>query len=308
MKKLVLFLFIIYLGIYPQTNYAQKKLSETDQLSFQSAFFEALKQKAIGNYNKAIEALEFCKNLDSTNVSVLFELSKNFFWQKKYFESRQNLYKALKIAPQNIWLLQQAKNIAVAQQNYNEAIEIQKKIVAINPLKKTGLLNLYITDNKKTKALELINSIEKKEGLSNQLKKIRQQILKQIKPKITEAKPKMPSGLTALKKAYKKNNDFKILKQILLLEAAQKKFTLLNNDATKALEIFPSQAILYLYAAKANNGLKKYKIALNHLNNGIDFVIDNRTKKNYYLAFANSYFGLKNIQNANAYKKRASQL
>jgi len=308
MKKLVSFLFIIYLGIYPQINYAQKKLSETDQLNFQSAFFEALKQKAIGNYDKAIEALEFCKNLDSTNVSVLFELSKNFFWQKKYFEAKQNLNNALKIAPQNIWLLEQAKNIEVAQQNYDEAIEIQKKIVAINPLKKIGLLNLYIADNKKNKAIELINSIEKKEGLSNRLKKIRQQILKQVKPKIAEVKPNMPSGLTALKKIYKKSNDFKILKQILLLETAQKNFSLLNHDATEALEIFPSQAILYLYAAKANIGLKKYKIALNYLNMGIDFVIDNRTKKNYYLAFANSYFGLKNIQKVNTYKKKASQL
>jgi len=308
MKKIVILLFVILLGIYPQKNNAQKKLSETDQLKFQSAFFDALKQKAIGNYDKAVEALEFCNNLDSTNVAVLFELSKNFLWQKKYFESKQNLNKALKIAPQNIWLLEQAKNIAVAQKNYGYAIKIQKKIEIINPSKIIGLLNLYIADDDKNSALKLIDIIKKKQGLNSRLIKIKQQLLKQSKPKTNYNKTVTPSGLTALKKAYQKNGDFNILKQILFLEDKQNKFTILNNDATKALEIFPSQAILYLYAAKANIGLKKYNTALNYLNNGIDFVIDNTTKKNYYLAYANSYLGLKNIQKANAYKKSASQL
>jgi len=308
MNKMVLFLIIIFIGLCPQTNYAQKKLSETEQLNFQSAFFEALKQKAIGNYDKAIEPLEFCYNLDSTNVGVLFELSKNYYWQKKYFESKQNLNKALKIEPKNIWLLEQAKNIAVAQQNYKEAIRYQHQIAAINPNKKLVLISLYLANNDTIKALKLIDTLEKKQGLTKALKKIRFQLLHPNKPKLAKLITKTSSNIDNLKKTYQKTQDFKILKKILSLEAAQKNYSQLNAEAVAAIDIFPSQAILYLYAAKANNALKKYKEALKYLENGIDFVIDNKTLKNYYLAYANSYIGLKNTPKANAFKKRASQL
>ena len=302
---MVLILFIIFLGISPQINYAQKKLSETEQLNFQSAFFEALKQKAIGNYGKAIAPLEFCYNLDSTNVAVLFELSKNYYWQKKYFEAQQSINKALKLQANNIWLLEQAKKIAFAQQNYEGAILFQKKIIAINPSKKISLVNLYLAANKKNKAITLLNNIEKEQGLTDALKKTRKQLLKSKKPKVVT---KVSTNLNELKKIYDKTNNFEVLKKILALEAAQKKYLQLNTDAVAGLEIFPSQAVLYLYAAIANNGLKKFKKAINFLDNGIDFVIDTKTQKNYYLAYANSYIGLKNNLKANAFKKRASQL
>jgi len=308
MAKSVFFILLFLIGFYPQKTRAQKDLSEPDKLKFESAFFEALKQKAIGNYDKAIEALELCQSLDSTQISVQFELSKNYFWLKQYFESKQTLAKALKKEPKNIWLLEQAKNIAVAQGNYPEAIAYQKDIIAINSFKKTGLINLYLANKEKDKVLDLINVIEKEQGLNSSLKRIKkalqynQNFKKQIKvvPKNT--------SLSALKKDYKATNDFKILKRILKIESQQKDYNRLLNDATEALDLFPSQTILYLYAAQANNALKTYKAALSHLDNGIDFVIDKPTRKKYYLAYAKSYTGLNNTQKATYYKKMAEQL
>jgi len=308
MKKLIFLGLFLFIGCLPIELLAQKKSAELDKLNSENAFFEALKQKAIGNYDKAIEALNVCYNLDSTDVGVLFELSKNFYWLKDYFESKQNLNKALKFEPKNIWLLEQGKNIAVAQQNYKEAIAFQNKIIAIKPLKKVGLLNLYLAENNKPKAIELINTIEKEQGINEQLKKIRLQLTTKTKPSTLNIEPTATTGLNALKELYKKSNDFKVLKQILAIELDQKNFELLKKDATDALEFFPSQTILYLYAAQANNSLKDYQSAIDLLDNGIDFVIDKKTQKNYYLAYANSYIGLKNIAKANAFKKQASQL
>jgi len=308
MAKSVFFILLFLIGFYPQKTRAQKDLSEPDKLKFESAFFEALKQKAIGNYDKAIESLELCQTLDSTNVSVQFELSKNYFWLKKYFESKQTLAKAIKKEPQNIWLLEQAKNIAVAQGNYPEAIAYQKDIIAINPFKKTGLINLYLANKERNKVHDLIAVIEKEQGLNSSLKRIKKALLhnQNLKKKI-EIAPQNTS-LSALKKDYKTTNDFKILKRILKIESQQKDYNSLLNDATEALDLFPSQTILYLYAAQANNTLKNYKAALSHLDNGIDFVIDKPTRKKYYLAYAKSYTGLNNTQKATYYKKMAAQL
>lgn len=308
MTKGVFFMLLFFIGFYPTITHAQKDLSEPDKLKFESAFFEALKQKAIGNYDKAIEALELCQTLDSTNVSVQFELSKNYFWLKQYFESKQTLAKALKKEPQNIWLLEQAKNIAVAQGSYPEAIAYQKDIIAINPFKKTGLINLYLANKEKDKVLNLINVIEKEQGLNSSLKRLKKVL--QNNPKPIE-KPKtitQNASLSELKSQYKSNGNFNILKQILKIEVQQKDYNSLLNDTTEALDLFPSQSILYLYAAQANNALKNYKAALSHLDNGIDFVIDKPTRKKYYLAYAKSHTGLNNTQKATYYKKMAEQL
>jgi tetratricopeptide (TPR) repeat protein len=68
---------------------AQKNIKELQeeqkQLNFQKFFFEALSQKAIENYDKAIIALEKCQNIDPNNAAVYFELSKNYFAQWVFY-------------------------------------------------------------------------------------------------------------------------------------------------------------------------------------------------------------------------------
>lgn len=308
MKKVAFFVILCFVGFYPISILAQKELSEADKLNFENAFFEALKQKAIGNFDKAIEALDFCYAIDSTNVAVLFERSKNFYWQKKYFEAKQNINKALQLDSKNIWLLEQAKDIALAKQNFDEAIAFQKEIIAINPINKTALILLYIKNNDNKSAIDLLNNIKNVQGLNKQLKKIEQELLT---PKIVDknlVENSNKNDLESLKSAYQKSQNYELLKQILAREAEQKNYDLLLDDVTTALEIFPSQALLYLYAAEANNALKNYQTAIEHLENGIDFAIDKLMKKKYFLAYFESYSGLNNTQKANAYKKRASQL
>ena len=309
MIKNVFFTLLLFLGLTPLISHAQKILSEPDQLKFESAFFEALKQKAIGNYDKAIEALEICQSIDSTEVSVSFELSKNYYWLKNYFASKQTLAKALKKEPHNIWLLEQAKNIAIAQQNYPEAIAYQKEIIVLNPLKKIGLINLYLANKERDKVRDLITVIEKEQGLNSSLKRLKRALLVHNPPKVQKPQKIISkTSLSELKTTYNSSKDFKVLNQILRLEVQQKDYNNLLIDATEALDLFPSQALLYLYAAQANNALNKYKAALLQLDNGLDFVIDNPTRKKYYLAYIDSYKGLNNTPKVNFYKQKLNQL
>lgn len=308
MVKSVFFVLLFLIGFYPQKTTAQKDLSEPDKLKFESAFFEALKQKAIGNYDKAIESLELCKTLDSTNISVSFELSKNYFWLKNYFAAKQTLTKALDVEPNNVWLLEHAKNIAIAENNYPKAIAYQNQIIAINPFKKRGLINLYLANNEKDKARDILTVIEKEQGLNSSLKRLKKSLQNTPKPKEQIKVAPQNNSLSDLKSSYKSTNDFKILMRILEIESQQKDFKNLLIDATEGLDLFPSQAVLYLYAAQANNALSNYKEALSNLDNGIDFVIDKPTRKKYYLAYSKSYTGLNNLQKGTYYKKMAEQL
>ena len=81
------YIFIILFGILfiSQTNFAQidynktpdDDLGEVEDLE-QEYFFEALKQKGIENYDRAIVALQKCINLDHNKSVYYFELGKNY--------------------------------------------------------------------------------------------------------------------------------------------------------------------------------------------------------------------------------------
>ena len=102
-------------------SYAQKINSvEENNLKFQTHFFEALKQKAIKNYSKAIESLEKCYEIDSLNLAVEFELSKNKLLLKNYFEAELFINKALIKEPNNSYLLRHKVAIFSAQRNFKK--------------------------------------------------------------------------------------------------------------------------------------------------------------------------------------------
>ncbi len=121
---------MVAIGIVLVSNftYAQKiNIEEENKLKFQTYFFEALKQKAIKNYSKAIESLEKSYEIDSLSLAVAFEFSKNYLLLNKYFEAGIFINKALEIDPENMYLLRHKVVIFKSQQNFHDAIEIQKK-------------------------------------------------------------------------------------------------------------------------------------------------------------------------------------
>ena len=102
--KNVIYISIIFFGIVfiLQPTYAQvdfNKRPDDDlgnvQDEFQELFFEALKQKGIENYERAIEALHKCLNLDSKKPVIYFELGKNYNKLKNFGAAEEQLKKPL---------------------------------------------------------------------------------------------------------------------------------------------------------------------------------------------------------------------
>jgi tetratricopeptide (TPR) repeat protein len=90
-----------------------------------------------------------------------------------------------------------------------------------------------------------------------------------------------------------------IWQEILLLEYELQDFTRLNNDTKRCLEFFPTIPNVYLLAGLSANQLKKYDEAIEHLTNGIDFVInDNNILAEFHGQFGEAYFGKKEIGKA----------
>ncbi len=109
LHHIILFIGILFISIsgYAQVNFDKKPDDDLGNVEdeFQDYFFEALKQKGIENYDRAVEALQKCLNLNSKLPVIYFELGKNYNKLKNFGAAEDNLKKAISIQPDNEWFL-----------------------------------------------------------------------------------------------------------------------------------------------------------------------------------------------------------
>ena len=234
---------------------------------FQDLFYEAIQQRSIENYDKAILALEKGKVIQPDNADVYFELGKNYLAQKKYREAYDNFEKAAKMDPKNRWPLVGMYDVCYETRDYNAAIPIVEKLVTFKEDYKEDLTSLYMNTQQFDKALELINELNAKFGKTEKRELYKADILKDAKYQSAEKFnllgqikkfPKEESNYISLIYMYSESNQEekaleiaqKLEKEIPTSDWAQVslfKFHLNNNDgdnAVKAMNIvFPSKKI-----------------------------------------------------------------
>ncbi len=80
-----------------------------------------------------------------------------------------------------------------------------------------------------------------------------------------------------------KPGDFEVWKKVLTYEYQQKKWTELASDAEEALDLFPNQAVFYIYLASANQGLDEYDEAESLLKQALRMSFSNELLKSQIL-------------------------
>jgi tetratricopeptide (TPR) repeat protein len=306
-------IFLIGIVLISSLTFAQKNNSvEENNLKFQTYFFEALKQKAIKNYSKAIINLEKCYEIDSTNFAVYFELSKNYFLLKNHNEAHIFIDKALEKEPDNIFLLKHKITIYNTQRNLKNAIELQKKLIQIEPHYSDELVLLYIQNKNFDKAEKLIDKIEKNGLRTTRIKGFKKYLENRKTDSIkvnSKQTPVKNRNIETLKKLYAEKKNFNVLKELLIMELSNDLFEFVYSDSKEGLEIFPAQPFLYKMNGIALNKLGKYNEAISVLTIGIDFVIDNNMMEaDFYDQLSISHEGLNNKSEALKCKQKANQL
>jgi tetratricopeptide (TPR) repeat protein len=259
MKKLGIYSLLIGMLCLPNITLGQKE-PEHDVVvldnGFEDNFYEAIKQKSIENYDKAIEALEKCKEANPEDPIVYFEFGKNYLAQKKYKEAYDNFEKVTKMDPKNRWAFVGMYDVCYATQDYNRAISIVEKLVTFNDDYKEDLTSLYMNTQQYDKALELINELNTKYGKTDKRELYKADILKDAKYQSAEKNnlleqikkfPKDESNYISLIYLYSQSNqEEKALEIAKKLEAAIPtsdwaqvslfKFHLNNNDGDNAVK------------------------------------------------------------------------
>lgn len=269
MKKSIFLAILLGMFFIPNTFWAQIEPEDIaiDSDAFQDHFYEALKQKGIENYDKAIESLEKCIEIQPNNAALFFELGKNYYNQKKYKDAYDNFEKATQIDSKNRWAWVGMYDVCYDTRDYNQAIIIVQKLIEFKEEYKDDLTSLYMNTQQYDKALTLINELNDKFGKSEQRDIYKSQILQDAKYQGPEKNnlleqikknPKEESNYIELISIYSKSNQEEkaleiakqLEKEIPTSDWAQVslfKFHLNNNDGDKAVasmnKVFASDKI-----------------------------------------------------------------
>lgn len=450
MKKLsYILLFTFGILLFPTVAYAQVDFNATpdDDLGnvsdeFQELFYEALQEKAIENYDKAITALQKCIEMDDSMSILYFELGKNYNKLKNFGAAEDALKTAVSKEPDNEWYLDELYESYAQQKDYDKAIKTIKQLVKYHPDYKEDLASLYVRTKKYKEALNVLDDLDEEIGASDQRDRLRHQIYnatgqkkQQIKnleervddnpdaeknylalifrysesneikkafetaKKLLEVHPESQLVHLALYKFYlddseaemaiksmkvvlgsrqikpeaklkvladfvnyvSKNpqyekdlvditslvsesatdaktfieiaqyylvkedkikaieyyakaeaiepDNFGILRNIILLHIDLNEFDKAENKSTEGLEKYPSQPVLYLINGVALNKLTKFNKAIESLETGLDYIIeDNKMEADFYKQLSKAYTGLNNLTKAKAFSDKAVKL
>lgn len=124
------------------------------------------------------------------------------------------------------------------------------------------------------------------------------------------AKGNKEQALTNFEKALNiEPNNFGVLKNVLLLYIDLDKFNLANERSTRALSNYPSQPLLYLINGVSFNALNEPQKAIDTLELGIDYIIDDsKMESDFYLQLSKAYTLLNNTVKAKTFSDKAKQL
>ncbi len=409
---------------------------------FQEYFFEALKQKAITNYDKAIEALEKCVEIDAEPNFLYLELGKNYLEIKVFEKAEANFKKVLQEKPDDRYVLELLYEVYFKEGKYRESAEVVEKLVVFNSMFKEQLANLYYLEKRYDDALRVLDELNEELGADSYRKQLRKRIAAKItnpdnqitrleerikknpkeeqnylnliylysksnqkkkafevattllkkKPKSelvhlalykfyldsnkteeaiasmkiavksnkvdTESKykivndflqfintnPQYESSLSEImdlmqggqqdakvytefghfyyKKGQKEQalnfyergikenaNDFELLRRILLLQLDLGRFEKAESGSELALEMYPAQPIFYLVNGVSLIQLEKAEDAIDILNSGIDYIVDDtKMESDFYKQISEAYQKLGDTTKATEYLQKAIQL
>jgi len=293
---------------------SEEMLVEQQSINFQTFFFESLQQKSIGNYDKAVYALEACNNIDKDNIAVLFELSKNYALLIKYTEAEYYILRGLEKDPENLYMLRHLKEIKTKQNDYLGAIKIQNKIISLKPEEESDLVILYIKAGEIESATQLLKKLDEIDKLPKGLESLKESLVQDVNgPTDQEPEPileELPKRkVDILKDEYILNKNYASLKLLLERQLKTKQYLDLLKDSEEGLSLFPAQPFLYLMNGKALNSLRKYKEAIQTLEEGLDYIIDeDNLKADLFEELSLSYKALGDNKSASEYYNQAEEL
>lgn len=162
------------------SNPTPKILDEESVRKFNYFFYEANREKMLGNIEQSANYYIECLKLDPYSSSCMYELSNLYLMNKQYSKAQGLMERAVSLNPTNVWYLEMLANLYQQSGNSAKAIEtleLLSKQSANNENFLYDLVLLLAIEKKFDQALNKLDLLEEKVGVHDQLIVDRQNIL-----------------------------------------------------------------------------------------------------------------------------------
>lgn len=295
-------MFFLWMGVAVSamtwnTSYAQEEQESAEVYleeytdEFQENFFEALKQKGIQNYDRAIDLFLKCKQLDPNDDVVDYELSKAYLLDKKFVQAQEYAIEALLAEPSDYWYLDNL--VSVLEQQGSPLETIKAQIPYENQKLRENLALCYFKRKQYADAQKILKELNNSPLALELGRKINDSIQgereKTAVPVVQQEERDTDDPVAQLRTQLEK-----------LLAASDYKNAL--TVSKEALDTYPLQPYFYFAYGTALNNTSNANKAIEVLESGLDYLLeDGPLQNNMYRELSKAYTQIGNTQKANEY-------
>lgn len=179
MMKRILILIVGFFLFH--TGMAQKPkggISEKQRMDFDRHYFGGMKEKMIQNYDGAESEFRQAIQIDPLSGDAHYQLSTVLMTKKRGDEALFEAEKAFKYKANNVWYARYLIELYKNNKSYDQAAGVCEKAYKANPDIQFlyELQGLYLYMNKPSKALGVLNEIEKREGIKENTSRQKEEI------------------------------------------------------------------------------------------------------------------------------------
>ncbi len=189
----ILLLTLLALSVSTVSAQRRKKKSKKpgyeDDRKITELFFDASKQKMLGNYEEAAALYHDCIKIDSKNAASYYELANLFTMSKKLEEGLPFALRALELDPNNRWYSLFVAEIYIGLNDFGSAVKIYERLAERFPEQveyQYELATTYLYLNKLDDAIKAYDRIEEVIGVSEEISVQKEKIYLQM-DKLDEA-------------------------------------------------------------------------------------------------------------------------
>ncbi len=154
-------------------------LPEEKRQEFQYLFVEALKQKMIGNTQRAVSLLSSCLEIDPNSAAAMFELANLHVVNSDLPSAVMLLERATEINPTNLWYWKLLAEIYAELGRFGEAAGLYQKLSALDPGNPEFIYYMavmYSSSGNYDAAISAFDQLEREIGVNEQISLSRGQL------------------------------------------------------------------------------------------------------------------------------------
>lgn len=155
------------------------KIEEQKKMEFEYLFVEAMKEKALGNPQKAIQYLSGCLEINPNSSAAMYELATIHAENNDFTSASLLLEKAVSLNPDNKWYQLLLAQVYQQTRRLEQAAQIYDKLVQKEPENLEYIYMqaaLYAGSGKTQQALKAYEQLEKRVGINEQIAVEKQQL------------------------------------------------------------------------------------------------------------------------------------